>query len=265
MRALSNWDYVIIIVYFVVLIGIGQWLRHRASSSMDDYFLGGRRVPWWLLGVSGMAAWLDMTGTMLITSFLFMLGPRGLFVEFRGGAGLILVFLLLWQGKWHRRSGCMTLAEWMIFRFGDNWGGRFARMMAVISTVIFILGILAYSFLGAGLFLSMFFPFAPWICALFLLIVTIIYTVEAGFYGVVVADVFQMAIVAVATIYISVTAFMKIGSVDSFSKMATEVTGNSSWMSSLPSVHTVMPAGYEAYNGLLVISLFYLVKNSLLD
>ncbi len=260
MKALCYWDYGIIVLYFVALIFIGQVLRRRATSSMDDYFLGGRKMPWWLLGVSGMAAWLDMTGTMLIASFLFMLGPRGLFIEFRGGAGLVLIFLLLWQGKWHRRSGCMTLAEWMIFRFGDNWGGRLARVMAVISTIIFILGLLAYSFLGAGLFLSMFLPFAPWVCALILLVVTIIYTVEAGFYGVVVADVFQMAIVAVATVYVSVTAFLKVGTVESFSKLAADVTGNMHWMSSLPDLHTAMPAGYEAYNGLLVISLFYLVK-----
>ena len=133
MKYLSYLDCGIILAYFVVLVGIGRYLKKRASASLSDYFLGGRRIPWWLLGISGMAAWVDMTGTMIITSFLFMLGPRGLFVEFRGGAGLVLIFVLLWLGKWHRRSGCLTGAEWMTFRFGDGFGGNFAKLASVVS------------------------------------------------------------------------------------------------------------------------------------
>lgn len=38
----------------------------------------GRTMPWYLLGVAGMTNWFDMIGTMIITSFLYMLGPRGL-------------------------------------------------------------------------------------------------------------------------------------------------------------------------------------------
>lgn len=261
MRFLNWIDYGVIGLYFAILISIGRILQKRATSSMENYFLGGRRVPWWLLGVSGMAAWLDMTGTMVITSFLFMMGPRGLFVEFRGGAGLVLIFLLLWQGKWHRRSGCMTQAEWMIFRFGSGTGGNIARLMAVISTMVFNMGLLIYSFFGGGLFLSMFLPWQPWVCMLILLIVTIIYTAEAGFLGVVVTDLFQMLIVVFAAIFIAIMALTKLqGYEGTLSDLAQQVTGNLNWTSSLPSLHTEMPAGYEQFSGLLFVTLFYLAK-----
>jgi len=90
MKYLNALDYSIIVIYFVFLIGLGWYLKKKASASIEDYFIGGRSLPWWALGISGMASWLDITGTLLIVSFLYMLGPRGLYIEFRGGAGLVL-------------------------------------------------------------------------------------------------------------------------------------------------------------------------------
>ncbi|MEN6385772.1 MAG: sodium:solute symporter [Phycisphaerales bacterium] len=260
MKYLNLLDCGIIIGYLIVVMGIGYYLKKRASTSLNDYFLGGRRLPWWLLGISGMSAWVDMTGTMIITSFLFMIGPRGLFVEFRGGAGLVLVFCMLWLGKWHRRSGCMTSAEWMKFRFGEGFGGNFARFAAVVSGIIFALGLLAYSMVGGGLFLSMFLPFPPWVCSLMLVAVTYLYTIQAGFYGVVIADIFQMSIFIFSAIFISIMALGQINQVDNFTALAGQVTGNSEWFSSVPSFHTDMPKGYEKYSPLFFITLFYFAK-----
>ncbi|MCE5339997.1 MAG: hypothetical protein LLF92_02550 [Planctomycetaceae bacterium] len=260
MKYLSLLDCVIILAYLFLVIGIGCYLKKRASASLNDYFLGGRRLPWWLLGISGMSAWVDMTGTMIITSFLFMLGPRGLFVEFRGGAGLVLVFVMLWLGKWHCRSGCMTSAEWMKFRFGEGFGGRFARFAAVASGIIFALGLLAYSMVGGGLFISMFLPFPPWVCSLMLVAVTYLYTILAGFYGVVIADIFQMSIFVFSAIFISFLALAQIHQTESFSVLACHVTGNADWFSSVPSFHTAMPEGYERYSALFFITLFYFGK-----
>ena len=86
MHILNTFDYLVIGIYFSVLVGLGLYLKKRASGSLEDYFLGGRHLPWWALGVSGMAWSLDITGTALIVSFLYMMGPRGLFIEFRSGA-----------------------------------------------------------------------------------------------------------------------------------------------------------------------------------
>ena len=106
MRFLGVGDYAIILLYFAVLIGIGIYFRKKAAASMEDYFLAGRKMPWWALGLSQMTVWFDMTGTMIITSFLYMLGPRGLYIEFRGGA--VLVLLMLGNGtaaRGHHRRG----------------------------------------------------------------------------------------------------------------------------------------------------------------
>lgn len=121
MGNLNITDLIVIAGYLIILLGLSVYLKKTASKNIENYFLGGKQVPWWVMGISGMSSFIDMAGTMLIVSFLYMLGPRGLYIEFRGGAVLILTFMLLWSGKWHYRSGCMTGAEWMEFRFGNNW------------------------------------------------------------------------------------------------------------------------------------------------
>ncbi|MFC1606400.1 hypothetical protein ACFL47_00395 [Candidatus Latescibacterota bacterium] len=65
MKHLNSLDYSIIVIYFMFLIALGLYLKNRASQSLDDYFLGGRQIPWWALGISGMASWLDVCGDSL--------------------------------------------------------------------------------------------------------------------------------------------------------------------------------------------------------
>ncbi|MCH7226602.1 sodium:solute symporter [Haloferula sp. A504] len=256
-------DYLFMGLYALILVGLGIYLKGRASESLEDYIMGGKKVPWWAMGISGMAQFLDLTGTALIVSFLFMLGPQGLFIEFRGGAVLILVFMMLWIGKWQRRSGCLTGAEWNIFRFGDCWGGRFAQLMSVFAICLTTIGMLAYLTKGVGLFLSTFLPFSPEMCAYGLIALAAVYTMISGFYGVIFTDLFQSAIIVTAVIYISVKAFLAVSGGDEIAELALEVTRNPDWMSSTPRWSASMPKGYEAYQALVPLMILYLFKNVL--
>lgn len=118
-------DYGIMIFYVAGIIALGWYLKSKASNSIEDYYLGSNKLPWWALGISGMASQLDMTGTMILVSMLFMFGFRGMYIEIRGGLALLMAFAMVYMGKWNRRSGCMTVAEWMEFRFGKGLGGEF--------------------------------------------------------------------------------------------------------------------------------------------
>ncbi len=261
MNYLQTYDYAIIVVYLIGLIGLGLFLKKRASASVEDYVIGGRNLPWWMLGFSGMASFLDVAGTMLIVSFLFMLGPRGLFIEFRGGAVLVLAVMMLWTGKWHRRSGCLTGAQWMIFRFGDGLGGRFAQLAKSLSVFIWVVGMLSYLAKGVGLFLSMLLPFEPMTCALGLVAVAAVYTMFSGFYGVVVTDLIQSVVIIAAVAIVSFLALDKLQGIESLSALAQSVTGNANWIKATPSTHADLLKGYEAQEALLTFALFYLFKN----
>lgn len=254
-------DYAVIAIYVGGLTALGLYLKRKASSSLEDYLIGNRALPWWMLGVSGMAQYVDVAGTMVIVSFLFMLGPRGLFIEFRGGASLLLVIMLLWTGKWHRRSQCLTGAEWMIYRFGDGTAGRMAQLARAVTGIVMTFGLLAYMITGMGLFLSMFFPFTPVTCALGLCAAATVYTMVSGFYGVVFSDLFQGVVVIISAIVISAWAMGMVTDVDSLSALAESVTHNPQWTEASPRIETYMPPGYEQYQALLMIAVIYLCRN----
>lgn len=263
MHALHPIDYTILIAFFAVSLIVGLIMTRRASKSLDHYFLGGRSLPWYLLGVAGMTNWFDLTGTMLITSFLFMLGPRGLFIEFRGGAVLILAFMLVYAGKWHRRSGCLTGAEWMTFRFGEGNLSLAVRVLTAFNTVLWTVGALGYLIVGTKLFMAMMFPWNPFWSTAGILIIATIYTVAAGFYGVVLTDLIQGVIIVISCIVVSVMALMLVPDAASLGATAQAVTGSSQWLSSTPHWWTQMPKGYEDYNFLLMFAFFYLLRNVL--
>ncbi|MCU0776655.1 MAG: hypothetical protein MUF86_03195 [Akkermansiaceae bacterium] len=253
-------DYIFMGLYVLVLIFLGFYLKRLASRSLDNYITGGKNIPWWAMGISGMASFLDLAGTAVIVSFLFLLGPQGLFVEFRGGAVLVLPFMMLWTGKWHRRSGCLTGAQWNIYRFGDCWGGRASQFMGVVATVLTTIGMLAYLIIGAGIFLSTFLPYPPEYCSLALLVMATLYTMMSGFYGVIFTDLFQVCIILVAVVYISVKAFTDVGNVGEISQIASTVTGNPDWISGMPKWNVHVPQGYEVYKHLIIFASFYLVR-----
>ena len=253
-------DYLIIMVYFFILVGLGIYLSRRASASLDDYFLAGRKMPWWALGVSGMGWSLDITGTMLIVSLMYLLGPRSLFIEFRGGVPLGLVFTMIWTGKWHRRSGCMTGAEWLAFRFGNSMGANFARITKVISLVVFTIGMLVYMIKGIGLFFSMFIPLTPLQCSLIMVGVATLYTIASGFYGVVFSDVIQCLLILIGITLITVLALVKIDGTD-MGTLTQSVTGCTDWLTSFPQRVAPMPKGYEVYESLFMFTIFLLLRN----
>lgn len=199
-------DYAILGVYLVALAGIGLWLTRRASQSTEHYFLGGRAMPWWALGASGMASNLDVAGTVTIVALIYTYGIQGFFIEFRGGVVLPIAVFLAFMGKWHRRSQVMTTAEWMILRFGDGTPGRLARMMAALTYLVITVAMTVFFFTAAGRFLAEFIPLSPWTCTLIMAAVAFGYTLLGGIYGVVWTDVFQAGIIGGAAIYVAVLA-----------------------------------------------------------
>ena len=204
---LSIADQLIILTYFVVTLGIGIYFSKRAAKGISDYFLGGRQIPWWAIGMSGTASNFDMTGTMVVISFFFAIGLQGFWVAMRGGMALPYGILMVYMGKWLRRSQVMTTAEWMQLRFGDGRAGKLARLLSAASNIIVTLSLLVYFIEGAAKFLAIYIPFSPDICALIMIAIAVIYTAMSGFYGVIYTDIVQEILILAVSIYVGYQAF----------------------------------------------------------
>ena len=73
-------DYIIICIYLALIVLVGLYLQKKASSGIDSFFLGNRKIPWWALGASGMASNTDIGGTMIGVALVYALGTVGFFI-----------------------------------------------------------------------------------------------------------------------------------------------------------------------------------------
>ncbi len=204
---LATVDVVIIVGFLVAVTVVGYVLSRVASEGIEDYFLGGNKIPWWVLGISTATSNFDMSGTMIIVAVVFGLGYKGFLVEFRGGVGLSLALLLVFLGKWLRRSRVMTSAEWMKLRFGTDTQGKAAHLLSAVANILLSLGMIVYFSKGAGKFLTYFLPFSEVTCTTAMVSVGLFYTLLSGLYGVVFTDVIQMLLLTFTAIFVTVEAF----------------------------------------------------------
>lgn len=260
---LSFADHVLVATYVATLFAVGLWLRRRASVGLDHYVLAGRSTPWWMLGVSGVMDFWDLAGSIVIVSFLYLLGPAGLFIEFRGGAVLLLSVVMLWTGKWRRRSGCMTGAEWMRFRFGDGPAGKLAQSARALAGIALFIGLVAYATKALGLFLSSIVPLTPSESALVVVSLVAAYSVFSGFYGLIAIQGLQFVCVLASAVAVVGFAVAAAPPFEELCEVAAVTTGNPSWGQVFPGSRVSLPAAYESYEPLVFLATMYLLRNVL--
>jgi Na+/proline symporter len=268
---LHAWDYVVIFVYLLSCVGLGFWLERKASKSMDAYFLGDRNMPWWALGASGMASNVDISGTMGLVALIFAMGTAGFFIEIRGGLVLVMVFFMIFMGKWMRRAKVMTVAEWMKFRFGDGPEGKIARVITALANLVSDVWVISYFAVGGGKFFGTLVGINDRLATFIMIGITMAYTVASGFYGAVWTDVFQGGLILVAVILV-VSAAMNVTLPAEFSVSVPSVDGSTfqsisttydSWSNIFLSPTLDLPGQYSAYNGFALVVIFYLLKTSI--
>ncbi len=244
-------DNLIVLAYLGVTVLVGLWATKKAARSTDDYFLGGRTLPWWLLGVSGMATFIDMSATASVSGWFYLMGIKGYWFMFNGHIALFLSFTMIYGGKWIRRSECTTNAEWMITRYGDGAAGKTARAVTAISAVLIALAFMPFFWIGAGKTLVGFFPFFDGnihLAAACFFAMIAIYTVGGGFYGVVYTDFFQAILILAMILFFAAKAFA-VGTPGYFAQHAP-----AGWFDLAPGGSAAMPrdySGVEAVRSLL--------------
>ena len=150
-------DIGIVIGYLVLTIFIGFLISKRANKNLDSYFLGGRSIPWYILGISNASGMFDITGTMWFVSILFVYGLKGAWLPWMWPIWN-QIFLMVFLATWLRRSNVMTGAEWLKTRFGEDRGGQMSHIIVVIFAIVSVIGFIAYTFAGIGKFATSFFP-----------------------------------------------------------------------------------------------------------
>ncbi len=129
---LSVLDISIIITYIVGILFLGFYISKKASKDLQSYFLGGNKMKWYYLGLSNASGMFDTSGTMWTVSILFIYGLKSAWIPWLWPVWN-QVFIFVYLAIWMRRSGVMTGAQWITFKFGEGKGANLTRVRVMLA------------------------------------------------------------------------------------------------------------------------------------
>ena len=182
-------DVVIVVGYLLSVSLIGVFLSRRASRNLNSYLLGGKELPWYLLGLSNASGMFDISGTMWLVTIMFVYGLKSVWLPW------------LWP--------------------------TFNQIFLMIFAIVGCLGFMAYAFIGLGKFVQIFIPwetispyvpftipaeYVPHVYGLTFTIVAVFYTILGGMRSIVLADLVQYAIMTISAVIIGGIAMAELSS-----------------------------------------------------
>ena len=192
-------DWTIIIGFFLVTLLIGLWSSKTAGKSVNSFFLSGRSMPWWLLGVSMVATTFSADTPNLVTDIVRKNGVAGNWVWWAfllTGMLTVFVYAKLW-----RRSEVLTDLEFYEVRYGGKGAAMLRGFRAIYLGVFFNIMIMASVCLAAIKIGSILLDFSPAQTLVSAAVITVLYSALGGLRGVVITDFFQFILAMLATVW----------------------------------------------------------------
>ena len=197
-------DYSIIIGFFILSLLIGLWASKSAGKSSTDFFLSGRNMPWWLLGVSMVATTFAADTPGLVTELVRKNGVSGNWVWWAMLlTGMLTVFF---YAKLWRKSGITTDLEFYELRYSGKMASFLRGFRAIYLGVIFNIITMAGVCLAGAKIANILLGISQGEMLLYSSIIVVIYSSLGGLKGVLLTDFVQFIIAMIgsvwATIYI---------------------------------------------------------------
>lgn len=213
---LSTLDWGIIIAFFAVTLFIGIYASRGAGKSYSEFFLSGRDMSWWLLGVSMVATTFSADTPNLVTDLVRTNGVAGnwsWWAFLLTGMLTVFVYARLW-----RRSGVLTDLEFYELRYSGKPAAFLRGFRAIYLGVFFNVMIMATVSLAAIKIGGVMLDLEPIETLLITSIITVIYTSIGGLKGVVLTDFFQF-VLALAGMVVAAIYIVNLPEVGGLSKM----------------------------------------------
>src|SRR5712691_2846796 len=211
-------DWVIIVLYFLVSAAIGLAYTRNASQSLDEYFVSGRALPWWLAGTSMVATTFSADTPLVVAGLVARYGVAGNWLWWNGAiSGILTVFFFarLW-----RRAGVLTDLEFAELRYGGKPAAALRGFRALYLALPINLIIMGWVTRAMVTVLQISLNIDPWKAAILLFAVTAGYTIFAGLWGVVVTDMFQFIVKMGGVIVLAVLAVKSVGGLDELTRLS---------------------------------------------
>ncbi|SDB59552.1 Na+/proline symporter [Flavobacteriaceae bacterium MAR_2010_188] len=186
MVTLSTLDYILIFGFFSITLIIGFLVSKKSGRNTSEFFLSGRSMPWWLLGVSMVATTFSTDTPNLVTDIVRTNGVSGNWVWWAFlVTGLLTVFV---YAKLWRKSNVNTDLEFYELRYGGKPASFLRKFRAIYLGVFFNVITMAGVTLAAIKIGSVMLGLEPWQTVLSAGLITVIFSAVGGFKGVVYTD-----------------------------------------------------------------------------
>ena len=218
-------DLAIVVSYLALMVMIGWLMRKRARVNKESYLMGGKKLPWYMLGLSDASDMFDISGTMWMVALCFVYGLKSIWIPWLWPV-FNQVFNMMFLAKWLRRSNANTGAEWLATRFGTSGRGvRASHNITVVFALLGCLGFLAYGFIGLGKFMEIFIPwnlvsayvpfqvspaYVPHFYGIVFTLFAMFYSILGGMHSIVLGDVIKYIIMTAGCIVIAVIAMKQL-------------------------------------------------------
>jgi len=226
-------DWLIVVAYCVLSLGIGLLLARRAGRSMADFLLSGRSLPWWLAGTSMVATTFAADTPLAVTGIVRTKGIAGNWFWWN-----MVMSSMLWAffyARLWRRTGLLTDVEFIELRYSGKPAAFLRGLKAFYSSILInciVMGwvILAMTkigsvALGLGEVGSVHVPIiglemqAETLLTVSLILLALVYSMLSGLWGVVVTDFIQFGMAMLGSIALAVIAVRHIGGIGSIGPM----------------------------------------------
>ena len=196
---LENIDWLIISAFFILSLAIGIIVSKKSGKDVTEFFLSGRKMPWWLLGISMVATTFSADTPNLVTDIVRTNGVAGNWIWWAfllTGMLTVFVYAKLW-----RRSEVLTDLEFYELRYSGK-GAAFLRgfrafyLGAIFNVLIMASVCLAGIKIGGALL-----GLSPVETLLITCTITVVYSSIGGLRGIIITDFFQFILAMVATFW----------------------------------------------------------------
>ena len=191
-------DWTFIVLYFVITLWIGLRGSSKSGESANEFFLSGRNMPWWLLGVSLVATTFSCDTPNLVTDIVRSEGVAGNWAWWAfllTGMLTVFVYAKLW-----RRSGLMTDLGFYELRYSGKEAAFLRMFRALYLGVFFNVMIMATVSLAAIKIGRVMFDADPVTTLVFSAVITVAYSTVGGFRAVLLTDFVQFFIAMIGSI-----------------------------------------------------------------
>ena len=189
---LNTLDWTLVVLFLLISLAIGVAVSRRAGSSVSEFFLSGRNMPWWLLGVSMVATTFAVDTPNLITDIIRQKGVSGNWFWWAfllTGMFTVFVYSRLW-----RRSKVLTDLEFYELRYSGRPAAVLRGFRALYLGLLFNIMIMATVCLAAVKIGNVLLNLSPAETLIIASLVTVIYSSLGGLRGVLISDFFQFII-----------------------------------------------------------------------